>query len=135
MTVKHMPKSGSFVAWKKVWVCVGISKYTDHERFLYQAILKLRIPARAKRVMCRYDNLFRKCRAERAFVEGVYSNTSGRKIKLPKNHKLRSCWDPRFAYEIGKKVEPVSYDPSEYEICTPGIHFFMTKREAQSYQF
>lgn len=135
MTVKHIPKRGSFIAWKKVWVCVGIFGDTNYERFLYEAILKIRIPARAKRMMCRYDNPLRKCRAERAFVEGVYSNVSGREIKLPKNHGLRSHWAPWFTYEIGKKIEPVSYDPSEYNTCAAGIHFFMSKREAQSYEF
>ena len=78
-------------------------------------ICKLRIPADAKRS----NATGRKCRAEYAIVlegEGV------------------SLYDNTFAYEVGKEVRPrTPFDESRWEDCASGIHFFLTKIEAENY--
>ena len=79
-------------------------------------IAKLRIPADAKRVG---GMVGRKCRAEFAIVlEG----------------EGRSSHDSAFVYEVGKKVTPTHpFDPCLLDECRSGIHFFITREEAETY--
>jgi hypothetical protein len=79
------------------------------------SICKLQIPTEAKRVG---GLIGRKCRAERALV---LEGSSG------------SRRDPSFEYLAGKTVEPDSYDPDPLVECSHGIHFFITKAEAEAY--
>ena len=78
-------------------------------------ICKLRIPAEAKRS----NATDRKCRAEFAIVlegEGV------------------SQYDNTFAYEVGKEVRPrTPFNENRWEECASGIHFFLTKIEAENH--
>jgi hypothetical protein len=78
-------------------------------------IAMLRIPAKAKRVNA-YGS--RKCRAEYAVV----ISGSG-----PSQH------DSTFMYAKGKKIVPDSYDPDPRVECSHGVHFFITKSEAEAY--
>jgi hypothetical protein len=78
-------------------------------------IATLRIPAKAKRVNA-YGS--RKCRAEYAVV----ISGSG-----PSQHNRA------FLYAKGKKVVPDSYDPDPRIECSHGVHFFITKSEAEAY--
>jgi hypothetical protein len=76
-------------------------------------ICKLEIPAAARRVG---GLIGRKCRAEYATVlEG--SGTSGR----------------GGLYTAGKEVRPDSFDPDPLVECSHGIHFFITRQEAEDY--
>ena len=79
-------------------------------------VVKLRIPADARRVGG-FNG--RKCRAEYAIVlEG-----SG-----------RSCHDSSFTYAEGQTVRPsLAFDPEVTEECRSGIHFFITRAEAEAY--
>ena len=79
-------------------------------------IAKLKIPADAKRVG---GLVGRKCRAEFAIVlEG-----SG-----------KSRHDNQFVYEVGATVRPTEkFDDDVREECRPGIHFFITRAEAEAY--
>jgi hypothetical protein len=78
-------------------------------------VAKLLIPADAKRVG---GVIERKCRAEFAVVlEG-----SG-----------PSSYDSSFTYKKGQKVVPASFDPNPLTVCAPGIHFFITRAEAEAY--
>jgi hypothetical protein len=94
---------GSLIGWKKC---------------LYGVIVKLRIPEEAKR-----SHAFgRKCRAEFAeVVEIIGADTA------------KSSHDPGFTYEVGKRVEPDSWCDDWQDECSNGIHFFITKREAEDY--
>jgi len=60
----------------------------------------------------------RKCRAEYAIV-------------LDGNG--RSTYDSQMSYIVGEKVVPDAYDPDIRVECTSGIHFFLTREEAEAY--
>ena len=81
-------------------------------------IVKLSIPADAKR-----SHAFgRKCRAEFVDVLEVFGATFG-----VSNH------DRKTKYEAGKRVIPDSFDENWQEECSSGIHFFITRIEAENY--
>ena len=76
-------------------------------------VIKLRIPPDAKRTS---SLIGRKCRAEYAFVlEGSGTSIRGGE------------------YVEGKTYYPDSYDPDPTVECTNGVHFFMTKKEAEEW--
>jgi hypothetical protein len=77
-------------------------------------LCKLQIPAKAKRVG---GLIGRKCRAEFAIV------LEGEGNGLHNGH----------IYKVGKTVKPDKYDPNPMLECSNGIHFFITKQEAQAY--
>jgi Family of unknown function (DUF5758)/Pentapeptide repeats (8 copies) len=90
-------------------VLIGYKKLANGE------IAVLRIPAKAKRLNA-YGS--RKCRAEYAVV----ISGSG-----------ASQHDSAFAYETGKKIVPDSFDPDPRIECSHGVHFFITRAEAEAY--
>ena len=78
-------------------------------------VCKLRIPANAKRIG---GLVGRKCRAEYAIVlegEGV------------------SQHDSSFIYKVGETIKPDEYDDDPLVECSRGVHFFITKEEAEAY--
>ena len=97
------PEEGSFVAWKK---CRN------------DVIVKLLIPEDAKRSSA----TSRKCRASRAIVLDVIGA-----------EKAISTNDESFAYEAGKEVVPDSFDDDRWKEYSHGIHFFVTRKEAENY--
>ena len=81
-------------------------------------IVKLRIPEAAKR-----SHAFgRKCRAEYADVIGVIGADVG-----------ISQHDGRTEYRVGQRVTPDRFDENWQEECSSGIHFFITRLEAEAY--
>ena len=95
---------GDLIGWKK---CAG------------GAIVKLRIPAEAKR-----SSAFgRKCRAEYADVLEVI----GAEFAFTNAH------GPKTEYRVGQRVLPDSFDENWMDECSHGIHFFITRLEAESY--
>jgi uncharacterized protein YjbI with pentapeptide repeats len=80
-------------------------------------IARLLIPAAAKRVG---GLAGRKCRAEYAQVlEGAGF----------------SHYDAGFEYRVGATVRPTqAFDPSVIDACRSGIHFFITRAEAEAYE-
>jgi len=80
-------------------------------------VCKLYIPAAAKRTS---SLVGRKCRAEYVKV-----------ISAPEDARGRH--DPKMVYTVGQIVRPDYYDPDIRIECAHGIHFFMTKREAEEY--
>ena len=99
---------GDLIGWKK---CRTIDNG--------YCIVKLNIPMDAKRS----NASGRKCRAEWAEVLEV----DGAKIGL-------SNMDRSFKYEVGKKVVPDRWDDNRWEECSSGIHFFITREEAEAYR-
>ena len=94
---------GSLIGWKK---CQN------------RVIVKLRIPEEAKR-----SHAFgRKCRAEYADVLEVFGAEFG-----------VSGHDGVTKYEPGKRVTPDSFDDNWMEECAAGIHFFLSRVEAEAY--
>jgi hypothetical protein len=63
----------------------------------------------------------RKCRAAKALVVSLSEGTTG-----------YSVHDGNFKYEVGKTVEATLDEDFRYE-CGTGIHFFITRAEAEAY--
>lgn len=98
---------GDLIGWKKC--------YTENGGF---CIVKLKIPMDAKRA----NASGRKCRAEWAEVLEV----DGSPIGFSANTRS-------FTYEAGKKVVPDKWDDDRWNECSSGIHFFITREEAEDY--
>lgn len=82
-----------------------------------EGIVQLRIPEKAKRVNA-YGS--RKCRAEYAVV-----------VSAPEGAK--DCHSSTVEYIEGRTVRPDSFDPDPRVECSHGIHFFITRAEAEGY--
>jgi len=78
-------------------------------------LCKLSIPASAK---CVGGLVGRKCRAEFAIV------LEGEGKGLHNGH----------IYKVGETVKPDKFDDNPLVECSNGIHFFITKQEAEDYQ-
>lgn len=102
------PEEGSFIGWKKC---------------LNNTIVKLLIPEDAKRSSA----TTRKCRCDKARVLEIWDK-NGRPIQ-----EARSSYDPEFAYRVGETVCVPDFDEDRWHECAPGIHFFITRREAELY--
>jgi uncharacterized protein YjbI with pentapeptide repeats len=84
----------------------------------YGVIVKLSIPADVRRS----NATGRKCRAESAVVLEVI----GAGI-------AHSSWDSSFTYAAGQTVSVPDFDTDRWNECAPGIHFFLTREEAENY--
>ena len=102
------PKEGSFIGYKKC----------RDER-----IVQLEVPEDAKRSSA-YG---KKCRCSRAKVLNIWTadgEEAGYAI---------SCHDETFVYHKGKTVEVKDFNGSRFNECSSGIHFFMTREDAENY--
>jgi len=99
---------GDIVGWKS-------ARKADGDNVL----VKLLIPADA----ARSNATGRKCRAARAVVLEIV----GAEIAFSRH-------DARFVYRVGETVEPYNtFDPDRWSECASGIHFFLTREEAEAY--
>ena len=99
-----MPEEGEFIAFKKL---------------RNDIVATLTIPAEAKRVG---GLAGRKCRASSAVVVALSSGDVG-----------YSMHDARFAYRVGETVTPDAFNDDIRVECGAGIHFFITRKEAEAY--
>jgi uncharacterized protein DUF5758/pentapeptide repeat protein len=81
-------------------------------------LVKLRIPAEARRS----NATGRKCRAEYADILDIIGASEACGI-----------YDPQTIYRIGERITPDSYDDDWTVECGHGIHFFITRSEAENY--
>ncbi len=94
---------GDLIGWKKC---------------RHGVVVKLRIPEAAKR-----SHAFgRKCRAEYADV-----------LEIIGGEKAISSHDEKTEYLAGQRVTPDRFDENWMEECSSGIHFFITRLEAENY--
>ena len=108
---------GSIIGWK-------MARNKNYEKI----IVKLRIPEDAKRS----NATGRKCRAEYAEVLAAYP--VGKKRALAKNTVIHSDYDRDFTYKVGQIIKPVEeFNTDRWEECASGIHFFITRVEAENY--
>jgi len=107
-TYSIVPEEGDFIAFKKL---------------RNGAIAKLRIPEDAKRVS---SLVGRKCRASHAVVLSI-TDRNGNTVPSGESSHDRS-----FVYRIGETVNAPLNDDIRIE-CASGIHFFMTRKEAENY--
>jgi len=101
----QIPQEGSLVVWKKVST----------------KLVKLLIPEDAERTA---SLVGRKCRASKAWVlwiEDIEEVTS-----TPYN-------GASLTYKQGEAIYPDSYNPDPRIECTHGIHFFLTREEAEEW--
>jgi hypothetical protein len=104
----QIPQEEELIVWKK-----------GHTH-----LIKLRIPPEAKRTA---SLVGRKCRAE--FAEVL-------EIRTPQNRKAKTAkgWhDQNFGYKVGETVHPDKYDPDIRVECSHGIHFFLTREDAEEF--
>jgi hypothetical protein len=94
---------GDLIGWKK---CQN------------DVMVKLLIPADAKRS----NSTGRKCRAEFAKV-----------LEVIGAEYAESKQESTFVYRVGETVRPDSWDENRWEECSHGIHFFITRYEAEHY--
>ena len=103
----QIPQEGALIVWKAV----------------KGGIAKIEVPAEAKRTSCLIN---RKCRAEfvrtiEIVVDGAHADTApGR-------------YDASVVYRVGEITRPDSYDDNPAVDCTHGIHFFLTRAEAEKW--
>ena len=105
--LKTVLPEGAFTAYKKVRGGV---------------VLTLLIPADAARTG---SLVGKKCRADRAKV--VSASVEGL--------SFQSLYDHSFTYTVGEVVFEPNYDSDTRVECTDGIHFFMTREEAEAFTF
>ena len=103
------PEEGAFIAYKK---CVG------------NKIVKLQITESA----LRSSATTRKCRASEAIVLSIESID-----KLQTFEEATSQHDNKFVYKVGETVKVDNFDTNRFNECAAGIHFFITRREAELY--
>ena len=99
-----IPEGGSFIGWKK---CRN------------NVVIKLQIPAGAKRVSCLTG---RKCRAEYVKVLEVIGAQTGIGMR-----------NDTIIYKKDKTIRADKFDPDIRFECSNGIHFFITRKEAEDY--
>jgi hypothetical protein len=88
---------------------IGFKKLADH------SIAKIMIPEDAERVG---GYTGRKCRAQKAVVIGGMGF---------------SQYDDKFEYKPGAILIPDKWDNDPRVECSHGIHFFLTRKEAENY--
>lgn len=117
------PEEGSFIGYKNVLV---ESKCGN----IYSAILKMEIPSDAERVC----GSSRQCRASK--VKALEILPIGEKDTINYEPiKIYSRYDPSFEYKIGEIATPLNgFNSQKWVDYVPGIHFFMTKKEAENYE-
>ena len=112
------PEVGSFIGWKKA----------VYDNTL--VIIKLEIPEHAKRS----SGTTRKCRASEAKVLEI-QKLEDPNSKLPDDVVAKSLYAlPAVEYKVGQTVKCTEeFDEDRFEDCASGIHFFITRAEAEKY--
>jgi hypothetical protein len=100
-----VPEEGAFIGWKKVSRC----------------IIKLEIPADAGRTS---SLVGRKCRASHARVLAIEGGVNPEQVDSARGGLV---------YKVGEVTTADSFDPDIRVECTNGIHFFLTREEAEDY--
>ena len=98
-----VPVEGAFIGWKK---CRG------------DVIVQVSIPADAKRS----NAISRKCRAAYVDVIGIFGGEEGISIH-----------NPTIVYRVGSRVHCDKWNEDRWVECGGGIHFFLTREEAEAY--
>ena len=103
------PEEGEFIGFKKA----------------RGYIVKLKITEDAKR--CSATG--RKCRCSKAVVLSI-TNKDGSDSGFT---EVKSSYDSNFVYRVGETVEVKDFCEDRWKECSAGIHFFITRKEAEDY--
>ena len=106
------PEEGSFIAFKQL---------RDDK------IAKILIPEHAKRSSA----TTRKCRCSEALVVEIKDRNGNNVDEGLSYYPDRSGCE--LLYKVGETVYPDGFDEDRWNECSNGIHFFMTRREAELY--
>lgn len=102
------PEEGSFIGWKK---CVD------------DTIIKLLILEDSQRSSA----TSRKCRASKVKVLNIYDK-EGKEI-----NSTVSIYNYTFIYRKGEVIKIEDFEKDRWRECAEGIHFFLTREEAENY--
>ena len=109
------PKEGSFIGWKKCYNGIQPS-----------VIVKLEIPANARRCSAINSGVNIKCRCSQAKVLEI-QNIDG---TIADVKEVYSWYDKNFVYRVNEYIYPDWFDGNFWSDCSHGIHFFMKRDEA-----
>lgn len=138
------PKTGSFIGWKIIQLEQGLQKPRQSRTIVLPdgtkkecrfALVRLRIPEDAKRSSGYGSN---KCRCSKAQVLDIWpvwqNDNRGYELYnfLDADHGY-SWWNPHFEYHKGETVSVPDFDECWWDVCSRGIHFFMTVRDVFEY--
>ncbi len=102
--------------------CPEIGSFTAFKKCARGRIVTLIIPEDAKRSSA----TSRKCRADKAVVLRIEEN--GKEVR-----DAVSDYDNDFVYRTGETVSVDNFEEDRWEECAAGIHFFITRKEAEEY--
>ena len=73
-----------------------------------------------------------KMRCSKALVLDIYKFNECEKTRIDKGYGL---YDTNFCYEVGKEIEVNDYDDNLTNICSTGIHYFLSEEPAFFWNF
>lgn len=111
------PEQGAFIGYK-----VGIT-ISDGGKAFIPCLITLYIPEDAKRSSA-YGY---KCRCDKAKVLDI------RTFGGQRRDSAISYYDRSFVYAKNKEISVPDFDENRWHECAPGIHFFMSEKEALEY--
>ena len=56
-------------------------------------------------------------------------------INMQGETELSSCYDADFKYHVGDEIDIIDFDERYNVECSTGIHFFLTREEAEKYVY
>jgi hypothetical protein len=115
---KNIDEGAVWVAQASIVPCEG--EFTAWKKLAFGMLAKLLIPKDARRS----NATGRKCRADKAIVLELVGAITG---------VGRSLYDPEFTYEIGQQLHVPDFDANRWNECAPGIHFYITRAEAEAH--
>jgi hypothetical protein len=104
-----IPMEGSFIAWKKL---------KDN------CVAKIEIPSKAPRT---YSLIGRKCRAKYVKTLQIF-DSEDKEIKEACSQRSLST-----KFKVGRLTHADKWDNNKRVECTHGIHFFVTRKEAEDW--
>lgn len=95
------------------------------------AIVTMVLPKEAMRntANLRVGSKYKKMRASECKVLAIEANGKS----LPRSQVACSYWNASFHYRVGRTVKPRRPFNTSFMVCASGIHFFRTRKEAESY--
>jgi hypothetical protein len=115
--ITRIVPDGDIIVWKK-------AHYIDKDGVTQDGIVKLLVPAKAERS----NATSRKCRGQYAVDKGHFTLDGKRTRK-----DFTSIYDSDFVYKVGETIRPNGWDENRWAECSSGIHFFITRWEAEHY--
>ena len=113
------PEVGGFFAWKKL----------RDPKTQAALIAKLWIPAEAQRTN---SYVSRKCRADYVEVVEIVDQETGAAVGSGVSPTCDAA--QRLVYTVGQAVKADTYDPDFRVDCSGGLHYLMTRQEAEEWE-